>query len=269
MISESNRQHHIDKRFDSDEIESNLSNNYFLRVSAKEKKFKKVDFKYSFFDDGYFRKCVFDSCDFTGCRFSSVNFESSSFIGCKFDYATFEKTNIDSTILDNNCPSYENLKLKFARSLRVNFSQIGDPQAVNKAIKVELDATEIHLRKSWNSNDVYYRSKYTGLHRARMFAEWLKFKLSDFGWGNGENLFKLLRTTAIIIVLMMFYDVLFYKDNSIINSYWQSLLEIPSIFLGATSPEYYPTLYLGLIVFIRLVTLGLFVAIMVKRLNRR
>ena len=109
------------------------------------------------------------------------------FTGCKFDYANFERTIIEGDVLDNCCPGWDNLKLKFARTLRVNFQQLGDSELANKAIKVELDATEIHLKKSWHSNESYYRKKYCGWKRVGKFFEWLKFQILDFIWENGEN----------------------------------------------------------------------------------
>lgn len=109
----------------------------FIRLIAKGKRFTKIDFKYSIFDTCYLRNCIFDSCDFTGCHFIGVNFYGASFTGCVFNYATFEKTIIDSEILNVGCPGWENLKLKFARTLRMNFQQLGDSQDVNKAIKFE------------------------------------------------------------------------------------------------------------------------------------
>ena len=128
-------------------------NQLFVRLVAKKKRFTKVDFTYSIFDGCNMRDCVFDSCNFTGCRFVSTNLYGSTFSGCMFDYATFERTTIDSHVLDSECPPFENLKIRFARTLRVNYQQLGDAGAVNKAICVELRAAELHLRKAWQSNE--------------------------------------------------------------------------------------------------------------------
>ena len=125
-LANSNREHIVHQRFDTDVSKINYSNKLFLRVVAKGKRFENVDFKYTIFDSTYFRDCVFDSCDFTGCRFVGVNFYGSKFTGCKFDYANFERTIIEGDVLDNCCPGWDNLKLKFARTLRVNFQQLGN-----------------------------------------------------------------------------------------------------------------------------------------------
>jgi hypothetical protein len=265
----SNRKHHIDEKFDSDIENAEFSNRLFIRLVAKEKRFENVDFKYTIFDTCYLRNCVFDSCDFTGCRFISVNFYGASFSGCKFDYATFERTIINGDILDIACPGLENLKLKFARTLRMNFQQLGDSTSANKAIKVELDATEAHLYKAWKSNESYYRKKYRGLNRAGKFFEWLKFKTLDFIWGNGESAYKLVRSIFIVLALMTLYDVFVFKDATKINNYWNSFLMTPEIFLGVTSPLNYHKFYLALIVLTRLLAIGFFISILIKRFNRR
>lgn len=265
----SNREHLVDQRFETDVSNVEYSNKLFLRVVAKDRKFENIDFKYTIFDTAYLRDCIFDSCDFTGCRFVGVNFYGAKFTGCKFDYANFERTIIASDILDNCCPGWDNLKLKFARTLRVNFQQLGDSESANKAIKVELDATEIHLKKSWHSNESYYRNKYRSWKRTGKFFEWLKFKVLDFIWGNGENTYKLIRSMLLLLIGMALIDALNFKDPTKINSYSDAILKMPGVFLGVTSPAYYPSWYLAIIFFTRLVAMGFFMSIIIKRFNRR
>lgn len=265
----SNREHVVDQRFDTDVSNAEYSNKLFLRIVAKGRKFENVDFKYTIFDTTYLRNCVFDSCDFTGCRFVGVNFYGAKFTGCKFDYATFERTIITSEVLDNCCPGWDNLKLKFARTLRVNFQQLGDSKSANKAIKVELDATEIHLNKSWRSNESYYRKKYRSWKRIGKFLEWLNFKVLDFVWGNGENTYKLTRSVILLLLGMALFDVLSFQDPTKVTSYSNAIFKMLEVFLGVTSPTYYPSWYLSIIFFTRLVAMGFFMSIIIKRFNRR
>ncbi len=152
----------IDMRFRSDISSANFSNFLFQRLIAKERKFVCIDFRYTIFDSCYFRNCVFDSCDFTGCRFVGSNLHGSCFVGCKFDYVNFERTLIDDDILETSCPSLENLKMRFARTLRMNYQQIGDVKSANKAKRVELEATQLHFFKAWRSRESYYRKKFVG-----------------------------------------------------------------------------------------------------------
>jgi hypothetical protein len=268
-IVESGRKSHIDVKIACDISNQDYSNSFFLRLVSKGKRFEKVDFKYTIFDTCYMRNCVFDSCDFTGCRFTGGNLYGSSFIGCKFDYVYFERTIIDDEILNVGCPSVENLKLKFARTLRQNYQQLGDSKSVNKAIKVELDATEVYLKKSWRSNESYYRKKFSGPKRILKYFEWARFRILDIVWGNGESAWKLLRSIAITLLLMTICDAIYFKDVTNLTNYWYSFWEMSPIFLGIKSPSNYNSLYLTFITCIRLIAIGFFLSILIKRFNRR
>ena len=269
MMIDNNRVHLIDKRCDADLADVVYANHLFLRLVAKGRRFTKVDFKYSIFDACYLRNCIFDSCDFTGCRFVSTNLHGAAFSGCKFDYATFEKTLLDSGVLDTECPGHENLKMKFARALRVNYQQLGDAVGANKAMNVELQATEVHLRKAWQSNESYYRKKYDGLKRMKSFLEWLQFKGLDFIWGNGESPWKLARATLLILIFLAVIEVSVFRQNPSLHDVARALIEAPQIFLGTLTPTQYPHSYLTIILCVRLVAFGFFMSIIIKRLNRR
>lgn len=242
----------------------------FSGLLQKKVTFEGIDFSYTIFDTCYLRQCDFQDCNFTGCRFTASNFYGSSFSGCKFDYAVFERTIVNEEILDVGFPGHENLKLKFARTLRANFQSLGDADSVNKAIKLELAATQEHLWKGWRSNESYYRNKYRGLKRAEICFSWLTFKILDFIWGNGESLLKLGRSIVLIFASMAIFDVYHMgKDKLLLTSYVESLLHVPAIFFGVKSPAEYPEVYLACIAASRLVAMGLFISILIKRFNRR
>ena len=270
MLTDSRKVIVTDQRFDADESNTRFSNHVFVRLVAMRRTFTRVDFKYTFFDACYLRDCRFDSCDFTGCRFVNTQLPGAKFSGCKFDYATFEKTLIDAQVLDTECPGHENLKMRFARSLRTNFQQLGDVDAVNKAIRVELSATEVHLKKAWQSNESYYRSHHSGaLSRTLAFLRWLKFKILDFVWGNGESLSRLGRFVLIVLVFMTLADVAFDGDPARVRSYVASFMRSFAIFFGTLVPDGYGKAYLALITCLRLVTVGFFLSIIIKRFSRR
>lgn len=269
LLVGSNKVEVKDQKFETNLSGATFSNWLFIRLVAKSRRFAKVDFRYTTFDACYLRGCVFDECDFTGCRFVSSNLHGSSFSGCKFDYATFEKTEIDVDVLSSGCPATENQTMRFARSLRVNYQQLGDAEAVNKAIAVELQATGVHLKKSWRSKESYYRKKYAGLRRAAQFLRWFQFKALDLIWGNGESVWKLLRAVTFVIVMIALIDVIVFGNPSLVANYGRALVAAPSILLGIDAPESYPRLYLAVIVFTRLVLFGFFMAILIKRFNRR
>jgi|ERR1700728_530076 len=269
MLSDSGRSEQIDKKIDADVSGADFTNQLFLRLVAKGKRFINVDFKHSIFDTCYLRNCKFDSCDFTGCRFLASNLHGATFSGCKFDYSIFERTLVDGDILDTECPGHENLKRAFARTLRMNYQQIGDASSANKAISVELQASKVHKRKAWASNESYYRKKYAGGKRVGAFADWVWFTILDIIWGNGESLLKLTRAILTLLVAMSVIDVLAFRDRQRLSSYAQAFFDVPKIFLGAVSPSRYWAGYLTAIIFVRLIAIGLFLSILLKRFNRR
>lgn len=268
-MKESGREKFEDKIFDVDLKGDNFHNKHFVRSGAKGQTFKSVNFSHTYFENCYFRNIIFDSCDFNGCKFSNCNFQGSSFPGSKFDYSIFEKTFIDSEIFDNNCPSFNNLKLKFARTLRMNYQGLGDSESVNKAIKIELDATREHLYEAWCSNTTYYRTKYQGIERFKMFFRWLYFKLQDFVWGNGESPVKLLRTGFVFWLIVAVIDTFCFKNPNNVSDYINSFSDAPSIFMGIDKPNGYSNNYLTIITSLRFVGFALFTSILIKRFNRR
>lgn len=268
-MKDSGREILTDKRIDSPVSKDRFINKLFERLVVLKVEFKSVDFSYSIFDAAYLRNCSFEGCNFTGCKFINSNLSGCSFNGCIFDYASFDKTHVDNDILDASCPSRENLKLKFARSLRLNYQQIGDAKSANKAISIELQATEDHLHKAWQSKDPYYRKKYKGLERFKVYGEWIEFKLLDLIWGNGESTWKLCRAILVILLLIASVHSIVFQDPSLIKSYCEGLLISPQVFLGVLKPPLYPALYLTAIFLVRLIMFGFFMSIIIKRFNRR
>ncbi|WP_331695575.1 pentapeptide repeat-containing protein [Pseudomonas sp. ZY71] len=239
------------------------------RVSAKNVIFKNVSFFQTIFDTCYFNHCVFDSCNFTGCRFISCNLNQSTFPGCKFEYAIFERSQIDDDIL-NAAPERNNLKLKFARTLRMNYQQIGDAKAVNRAIVVELEATEIFLKESWSSNSDYHRKKYVGLSRVWQFFKWIEFRALDFIWGNGESVTKLLKSIIWVIFAVGLIDMIYSPDAKPFSGFLQSFFDAPALFLGVKPlPDVIPPLLSASIAALRLLGFAFLTAILVKRFGRR
>lgn len=246
-----------------------LRNYQFVRMVASKKRFVNCDFSYSEFDSAYLRNCIFDSCKFTGCKFTRSNLRGSKFTGCEFDYVDFSQSQVEPEILDSGCPGHENLQQKFARNLRVNFQEIGDAESANKAIKIELSATRVHLYKAWRSRESYYRKKYTGFSRAAMFLYWLEFVLLDFFWGNGESAWKLVRSIVLVAGIIAIGDVYFLGNPFALNSYLSALVRSPEILLGVSQPSDFSGPVLSIITAVRYIMLACLVSILVKRFSRR
>lgn len=241
----------------------------FVRLNAKKKlRFEKVSFKQCVFDGCYINNCTFDTCDFTGCRFVGSNFHQSSFAQCKFEYAIFERTQIDEEILISEPPKEENLRMRFARSLRMNYAQIGDAKAVNTAITVELEATGTYLKKSWQLEETYYKIKYPGKKAFKQFIRWINFKLLDYIWGNGESVTKLLRSLLFCIGTMTLYDTIGHGDPAHLPDYWDRFKIAPLVFLGLEHGNY-SSFALTCVTTARFIGVALLTALLVKRFGRR
>jgi len=249
-----------------------FKNKIYIRLNAKKIKFTNVSFEHCVFDGCYLNNCVFDNCNFTGSKFIGCNLHQSTFQGCGFRYVSFERTQIDDDAVFNEAPTEDNLKMRFARTLRMNFQQVGDAKAVNKAIVLELEATASYLYKSWSSTEEYYKKKYSGLGRIYQFSKWIEFKVFDGIWGNGESIIKLARTIFFVLVGVSIYDMHLTADNISFNGLPLAIQHAIALFFGAnneTIANNYPSLFLSLIIAIRLISLALLTSILVKRLGRR
>ena len=278
LIKNTYRKESIDDQIIEVKDNFDYSNYYYKRLTLKKGlNFHNIKFKYCTFDSCYIRDCKFDNCDFTGCKFINSNLTGSSFIDCNFQYAQFEKTFVDNDILHTDFYQYsyqysdsENLKWKFARTLRLNYQQIGDTVSVNKAIQVELSSTKSHLKHIWLSKKPYYRKKYNKFsERVIWFLKWAGFCSLDFVWGNGESLWKLIRTTLLFLLFISIINTIKYGNSDSIASYFHNFLNSMPLFFGVHKNVEYNELYLSLITFVRLILFGLFMSVLIKRFNKR
>ena len=148
-------------------VDEDLTQKELIRLYAVKITFTRVAFKQCNITSCYFRNCHFIGCDFTGAVIKDTNLKGSQFENCKFHYSLWEKTFLEESFLDNCLPSEENLARDLVRSLRVNFAQIGNYEAVNKAASIEVKLNGRHLFNAAYSRQAYYRNKYKGLTRIR------------------------------------------------------------------------------------------------------
>lgn len=256
------------------------SNYLFTRAVATDFTFINIDFSKTIFDNCYLKDCRFERCNFEGAKFTNCNLQGSYFEDCKLDYVIFEKTFVDDEIFEC-APKLNNLKYKFARSLKLNYASIGDYIKASKAVKIELEATKKHLYDTWTLNDDYHRNKYSGIRkRFAQFWKWFKVTLLDLIWGNGESLWRLVRFNLILFTILTIYDIF---QNKIVNAL-QILdifaVKVPSNYFGlkilteSTNGvidyfDYYPPLLNLILNVTRLVCFGLLMSIIIKKYNRR
>ena len=137
-------------------------------------------------------------------------------------------------------------------------------------MNVELAATATHLKKAAWSNEAYYRKHYAGLVRLEVVFEWALFNILDFIWGNGENAWRLFRFVFLVLIAMAIFDAVQYgNDSGRISNYLFSFKKSFAVFFGTWAPDDYPRSYLALVTCTRLVLVGFFLSIIIKRFNRR
>ena len=244
---------------------TDFSKKVLSHVFAVAVAFFDVSFKQCDIANCYFRNCRFIRCNFTGATIKESNFRGSQFEECDFRYTSWEKTILDERFLDICLPSEENLARDLARSLRVNFSQIGNYAAVNKAASIEVSLTGQHLYNAAYSRQSYYRGKYKGWTRISHAFGHAQWKALDLLWGNGESILRVALSGFVVVIftaiaLMQHPSQLVFSD-----AFWSAF----SGFWGIQSGTMLPDSYAVTLTIVRFILFGLFMAILIKRLSRR
>lgn len=255
-----------DKEFSANITQINYSRHEFNQVFAVGKTFDGVNFSQCVFSSCYFRKCRFINCNFTGASFKDSYLRGSNFPESIFKYTTFEKSPIDDSFLDKYLPPEENLARDLVRSLRVNFSQVGNYEAVNKASAIEVKLTGTHLYKAAYSREAYYRGKehYSGFQRIKFIFDHAQWKFLDLLWGNGESLLKVIISSTLFILFISTFN---WLSNSIGIS--ESIKASFYHFWGISNDAIISNIYIVLLTIGRLVFFSLFISILIKRLAKR
>jgi hypothetical protein len=179
--------------------------------------------------------------------------------------------------LDVAIPVQTNLARDIVRSLRVNYSQLGNYDGVNKASSIEAKLTGDHLfNAAWGRGE-YYSNKYTGWQRvgfAISHANWLAL---DILWGNGENPWRIASSALIILLAGWWWNYHLYvpkiNKSTFFDKFWlevfHPLKEVLAVFWGVPGAPRVD-IFLGImLVVLRLFLFALFSAVLVKRLSRR
>lgn len=237
---------------------------YLDQVYAVNVIFKSVSFKQAIIKNCYFRNCRFLDCDFTGAQFKETNLKGSTFSGCKFSYSIWDKTIVEEELLDDCIPSEENIARDLVRALRVNYSQIGNQSAVNKASALEVKLTGDHLYNAAYSLQSYYRKKYQGMNRVGHVIQHAWWKLLDLLWGNGESLLRVLVAGGAVIAVTGIYLYYSVPAFSIQIGLWRAFYGFWGVGVNKLAEDV--ALFLTIV---RYVLFGLFMAVLVRKLSRR
>jgi hypothetical protein len=254
------------KEFTGEVRDENISVSRISHVFAVNIAFFNTNFTQCDFANCYFRNCRFIRCDFTGATIKESNFRGSQFEQCDFRYTSWEKTILDEHFLDTCLPSEENLARDLTRSLRVNFSQIGNHDAANKAASIEVSLTGQYLYNAAYSRQSYYRGKYKGWSRISHAIGHAHWKALDLLWGNGESIRRVTLSGLFAVIIVAL--ALLMRDHSqltLSDAIWSAFLG----FWGIQGRVKLPDSYAVTLTIIRFILFGLFMAILIKRLSRR
>jgi hypothetical protein len=154
--------------------------------------------------------------------------------------------------------------MHLAQYLRANYAQIGDTTGVNKAIDAELRATRAHLFKAAYSSDSYYRPRVKGLSRLRAAAGHVWFVGRHWLWGNGESLWRVGLTLSFAVLVLAL--VLIYLGTPARVALHAAL----PLFFGIMLPSMTVPVWLQVTAnAARLLLVGLFLSVLIRRMARR
>jgi len=131
---------------------------------------------------------VFDRCKFVGTRFVASIFAGCSFDGCDFSYAFFDLTIISMEQIGYSLPERPNVRRDLLKILRANAASIGDCEAQNKFISLELKARREYLSLAIAQRDSYYRKKYdTFTKKLKLYWAFITNFLEQFIWAKAKS----------------------------------------------------------------------------------
>jgi hypothetical protein len=130
---------------------------------------------------------------------------------------------------------------------------------------MEVRLTGRHLFDAAYSNKSYYRSNYKGWVRALQAAKHAQWKALDLFWGNGESIFRILCTGALIVIA----GTVFLSWSNREFPWPKSFFAVAHSFWGIAHVPPIPSGQMICLTIARLLLFGLFMAVLVKRLARR
>jgi len=172
----------------------------FEDSNFKDAEVQHCDFYHTRFVHCYFRGTSFSGTRFRGCLFDSCNFEGAKFHDCDFDYSEFIRSQVKYGQLSGCFPSWPNVLLRLARSLRKNAESLGDTDEYREFLSLELKASEQH---DWNVVTKYdnYYQKYRVIERVRALRRLCFMKIERWVWGHGESWSRVMWTAAIVALV--------------------------------------------------------------------
>jgi len=206
------RKKRFDLRLSKTQLRANYEYAHLYNLNAKRIEFNHVNFKYALIDFCYFHEARFRDCDFTGAVIKDSNFRSAIFVRCTFDYCTFSNTILPYDQILANLPAKQGWRKYFLQNLRVNSSQTGEWDVIQKITLDEIKTTLQHLRNIYKHADSYYQDKYNTSARVKAFFQYWPLRLSGFLWNHGFSYTRV--GLAVSAVLCLFSALRTYLLSS-------------------------------------------------------
>lgn len=216
-----------------------IKHSTFANIGLYKSKFIRCKFQQCVFIECYFRYAELQYIDFTGCKFIKCNFGSTKIENSTFMYASFEQCYIKYDILKFNFPLIENnLTWKLCLNMERECLNIGDASDADKYFWAAKNAADRNLKDIILLRNTYERDRYNIINQCKAFYRLVLSKLNRFVWGYGESIYKLIRSSFLVIIL---YAVFYYKSSALqpshVSNLYESILFSLQIFFNL-SPTY-------------------------------
>ena len=176
----------------------------FINVGIKNAKIQDSSLTQVIFDDVYGRNAEFENVDFTGSTFRNCNFKKAKFNGCTFKYCKFYNTELPVSEIIRCLPTEPNLREELSKSLKVNFSQLGDKKNSDKFLDLEIKAQQVEMFEIFKSRTKYYKERYDQIDRIEYLLKYLFSRAGGLIYGHG---FKIQRLVFSFLVFILFLSL--------------------------------------------------------------
>lgn len=253
-----------------------FSNFHMYEANGSKLVFRNCDFSYSVIERCYFRSARFEGCNFTGAKILDSNFRSVEFAGCIFDYVTIQRSHVPTQELLRNLPAYANVRRDFLQQLRANASSIGDATHTNVLVAKELQAERDYWREARLGTSTYYQQKYAGPRKQlEAYRHSIGLWLDQSVWGHGESIIRLITSTFACLCLLTLFRWFTYPIKSVeamnLGQLLDAMLDTWCLYLdlpfGLAGDKQY--VWSSVVVLLRYLTLGLFIAVLFRKLSKR
>lgn len=219
----------------------------FQHLGLRDVVLKDSSITQSLFEDCYMRKARFENVYLTGSTFKNCNLERASFQGCDIKFCIFENTRLNRDEIISCLPVEPNLRRNLARNLRKNFEALGDKEAADVFMNIDIKSYEQELLAIFRRATEYYKKKYNQIDQIKAGLKFIISKASGIIWGYGHRISRLL--TSFIVIAFIFSLVTYFGEVRFVNpsnlstkvlGFWESIYQAYSEALGAVtglSPE--------------------------------